>query len=375
MPIIGRSGVVTGDTIPLRSLVVDDTGCLRDTDALPSVYIYDANVDTTLIQEEIDAATYASAIAGPLVPTLISTGFYELSYTVPSAGVEGTWHDVWVGAIDTVPFSEILSFEVAAGGDFESQSLGYNQVILIDLDASIGDVTATKTLTQDITLMFTTRYRPYYSSVELVRMEGGPQLDYIPDDTLAMMIHWSSLEVDCISPPKRCGKKYNYARTKFIQFDAALRALLLPGGGASSPLSSSASSGAVKTLGELTIEAGGASSSTASTLSGGVDLDTIKYFRDWRDEWWRVVNAGGCIVPGEGLGASMAIRGLHDPNRRFAGRLWEDPGDQHYSHPTTNTKFRRPGAGHHRFGHSPWRNRSGATRSRPQYRRRDDGFH
>lgn len=352
MAVGNRNGVLTGESITLKVVVTDDSGCLRDTDVLPDVYIYDQSVDVDTIQAEIDAAIFTSALAGPLVPTLISTGFYEITYVVPSGSSEGTWHDVWVGTLDTVGVSAIQAFEVTVGADLSDQSLENNQMVVVELDALIANVSGTNSLGEDVILSFATTYNPFYASCELVRMEAGPWIGYLPEDTLALMIHWASREADCIAPNARCTKKFKEARARFVIYDAALKALTLPGGLYLSGLNAGA--GDSKKLGELSITKG---KDPSNITSGGVDLDTLKYIRGKREEWWRVVNAGGCIVPGEGLGPSYAVKGRFDPDKRLTGRLWESPDRYHYQVPTVNTRVRRVGQRRSRFAHHSHRPR------------------
>ena len=352
-----RSGVLSGEQIALRALMTDDNGFPRSTDVLPSVYIYSSSTSTVTIEAELDAGIFTSAVAGPLTPTLISTGYYGLNYTVPSGAVEGTWTDVWVGDIDTEDVSGILSFRVLVGGSFAVQSLSNNQMVILELDGSIGSDTTDQTLTSDVMLSFSTTFSPYYSSVELVRMEAGPLIEYIPDDTIALMIHWSSKEADLISRGvKKCGESFLFARTKFIACDTSLKALTLPGGKFMNGLDTG---GDTKTLGELSITKG--LTGANNTLSGGIDLETYNAIKKLRDEWWRVVNAGGCINPGQSLGFEAGLRGLYDPARkaRQAGRLWMSPDQVHYEQPTSNTKIRKAGE---RL------NRHGYTRIRPRHR-------
>ena len=198
----GRHAVLTGQTISLRVVFTDDAGKLVDPDSVPNVYIYDESVTLDVVEAELLALTFTSALSGPTASTKISTGFYELEYVVPSASAEGSWHDVWVAQVDGVDSNKVFSFNVEVGADLSTQGLGSNQLIVIELDASITNLVGDKTLASDLQLSFTTVYSPLYASPSLVRMEIGTFIDYIPDDTLALMIHWSSLEADFITPPR-----------------------------------------------------------------------------------------------------------------------------------------------------------------------------
>jgi hypothetical protein len=77
--------------------------------------------------------------------------------------------------------------------------------------------------------------------------------------------------------------------------------------------------------------------------ASGIDTSTLAHIRSLRDEWWRVVNAGATIMPGQSLGFEAALRGTYDPDRRLGGRSWADPNDTYYSQPGVNAKAVPPG--------------------------------
>ncbi len=347
-----RSSVLTGQSLTLRVVFTDDAGNLVDTDALPAVHIYDESIDPDVIQAEADAQVFTNALEGPLTPTKLSTGYYELVYAVPSGSNAGVWSDVWTGAIDTVTQSNIFTFTVDVNAIVTIQQLKDNQIVIVELDSTIANTGGTLTLGIDQVLSFTTKYKPLYASPEMVRLEVGPFIGFIPDNTLALMIHWSSKEADFIAKPARCNASdFEFARTKFVVFDAALKALSLPGASNLSSVGAAGGSNSKK-LGDLAITKGG---SSVMTTSSGVDVDTLNYLRDQRDEWWRVTNAGGCIVPGQGFAPVTAIRGLNDPDRRNSGRLWANPETTHYAQPGANSKVRRHGTHRGKFMFTEYR--------------------
>lgn len=329
-----RAGVLPGGEIELRMVFTDDLGNFVDTDALPVVYIYDPSIDSVTIEEEIEAQTYTSALAGPLTSTQLGTGFYQLTYTVPGGAEEGSWTDVWVGDLEGTSSADSFIFRVQVGANLEDQRLLNNELVIIELDESITSLDGLSALGEDQQVSFTTTFVPLYASPDLVRLEIGPWIDFIPDNTLALMLYWSSREADFILGARpKSSDRLSFARTKFVVFDAALRTLYLPSSTGSSLGASS--SGGSKKLGDLSITSGG---SVGATLSSGIDLETVRYIRGQRDEWSRVVNAGGNIVPGQGFAPSVAIRAKYDPDRRNSGRLWLDPNEYHYAQPGVNYK-------------------------------------
>lgn len=343
-----RSGVLNGENIDLRVLFTDSLGNLTTTDSLPVVYIF----DDTLTDEELiialDAADYSGAVAGPFTATMIVPGYYQYIYTVPDNATDQVWRDVWIGVVNTASVTKAFTFTTVEGPDLTFQSLGTNQLIMIELEASITSYNELKTLGSDIQLTFSTVYSPYYASTDLVRLEGGAWLDFIPDDTLSLMIHWSSLEADYITTPGCKGPQFGFARQKFVAMDTILKCLTLPGGSSVVRGGGYPNSGKRKMLGDLMIDSGGGANS--QTTASGLDIETLRYFRTQRDEWWRVVNAGGTIVPGQGLSPTFAVKGEFDPDRRNSGRLWLNPQHNLYNQPAANTKYVPPGARRAKFG-------------------------
>lgn len=348
MAIYTRTSVLDGQMVELKAVFVDAAGNFIDPATLPQIYIYDESVDTDTIDEEIDDASFASALAGPLTPTQLATGFYELEYTVPAGSTAGIWHDVWISSIETTDSNAVLSFTVINGADVSVQRLLDNEIIVVELDSSISSYTGLS-LAADIQLSFITSLKPYYASPDLVRMEIGPWIDFIPDATLAMMIHWSSKEADFImTGPRSSAKRVQFARAKFVSYDAVLRALYLPGSSSYQP---GGGSGVSKRLGDLAItnSAAGAVQRTAS----GIDVETLGYIKAQRDEWFRVVNAGGSITPGQSLGFETALRNRFDPDRRLGGRGFADPDCYNYEQPALNAKARFPGHNKGKFYFRP----------------------
>tara|TARA_B100000131_G_scaffold321606_1_gene372810 strand:- start:34890 stop:35930 length:1041 start_codon:yes stop_codon:yes gene_type:complete len=314
-----RSCVNPGDSITLRMTLKDACGTETAADAAPKCYIYPAGTSADTIAAEVAADSFSTATSdiSSTVAAAGSTGFYEATYTVPSGTADGAYLDVWVATVNGNTVYAILQYNVNGPPVIEQQDIGKNTLIVVMLDDEIAG-TSGNDLGTDQTLTFSTQYEPYYASPDLLRLECGSWLETIPDDTISLMIHWSSLEVDSIAYGPR-GRTYSYARTKFVVFDAALRLLMLP----------ASVGGKKKTLGDLMISY----DSSATSI-----IDEIK---EQRKEWWRVVNAGGSIVPGQGFAPEVASKGKKDPDRRRVGRGWHNPTDFYYPVPAGNKKLRR----------------------------------
>jgi hypothetical protein len=324
-----RECVALGQTVTLRALLRDDCGELIAPDpGTVGCYIYPADVSSETIEAEVDAGTYASAIddvSGTV--SEISSGFYEASHAVPATSDTGTYADVWVAEVNGVRIWVRLTFLVVSIGRIVEQRVGKNTLIVVLLDPTIAGVSG-DTLREEVQMTFSTEYDPYYSSPDLLRLECGAWIESIPDDTISLMIHWSSLEAQSIARGP-LGNMFEMAKTKFVTFDAALRLLMLP----------ASVGGKRKTLGDLMIS----NDSSAASM--------IQELKDARDEWWRVVNAKGSIVPGQSFAPEVAVKGKYDPDRRRVGRLWWSPADYFYAQPAGNTRLRMSGQRKYRTGH------------------------
>lgn len=358
---MGRESVLTNQSVALRVVLEDSQGNMVDPDQAPAVYIYDSTYDEEDIEAEYDAAVFTGL--GPFLGTLIAPGYYEYVFTVPVGATAGDWHDLWISERADVDSHDIFSFTVVDTTTITVQRLLKNSLIVITLDSTIAD-TDGNALDEDIQLTFSTTYDPLYASVDLLRAEIGPWIDFIPDDTINLLLHWSSLTIDQMVPntftrrsTTGCGDgflvfnsrtgtnadRFVFARTMFVIYDAATRALLLPGAANSANVTGM---GQTKRLGDLSI-----TGPSGGFGGGALTMEQISELKKNRAMWLRVCNARGAILPGEGLGPTSAVKGFMDPDRRRAGRLW-DPTDQaYYPQPTTNGKYRRCGTRRYKFGY------------------------
>lgn len=338
-----RACVPLTQQVTLRVLFKDGCGDPKDVDSINDIQvaIYRPD-DWDLVNDtEVEiAGSFPNAydvVDGYGNVTKIGTGFYELAYTLPAGATAddvGNWVDLWVADLEGTEVYQSFTFNVIESGRVTLQSLSNNTLIVVVLADTIAD-TGGETLQQETQLTYSTKYDPYYASVDLIRAECGPWLDGIPDDTISLMIHWSSLEADTISIGSKRGRIIDEAKTRFVIFDTSIRILRLPADIA----------GKRKMLGDLLVEAD-------SNFK-----DVLLEMKELRNEWWRVVNAGGTIVPGQGMPPSHGIRGGGTLEKERVGRLWHDPDKVTYLLPTQNSKF---------FEHATY-----STRKRFGYKRRN----
>ena len=266
----------------------------------------------------------------------VETGFYYFDLVVNEVG---KWTHSWQTTTDNVVSTTTKTIQVEDTNKSTAVQIGldFNSLIVVELDQSIKMDGSSATLGTDQVFSFSTEYNPFYCSVEMVRMEMGAWADLVPDDTLALAIHWSSIEAENITSMKIVSEQYFYARTRFVMYDAAIKMF-------SMPIGADGGTGKQKQLGDLLVEEG-----------GGIDYaikDLIVELKEERDEWWRVVNAGGNIVLGQGLGPTSATKG--GANRLSKSREWHDPWQEHYIQPTKNSLYRRSGEKEYKHGFTGW---------------------
>lgn len=267
----------------------------------------------------------------------VDTGFYYYNFT--TADLEGEYVHLWSATVDGAQISKEDKFEVKGGGSlsFSLPELQKNELVIIGLGSSIVAQDGSKFSEKEY-LTFSTQYEPFYCSIDMLLMELGPWAQDIPQDTLGLAIHWSSMEAEYITCNKPVDDRHAYALSRFVMYDAAIRLLSMPVG-------SSGSGGSRKELGDLLVE------------SGSLDLqlkDLLVELKLERDEWWRIVNAGGKIVAGQGLGPTFATKGGSIKEKPKVSREWHDPWNTFYSQPSANSKYRKPGETKYKSGYTRW---------------------
>lgn len=316
-----RNQAPVGQTVTLRAVFRDGAGNLVDVDSnFPNVHLYPPSTTQTTIDAAIASGDFSGATTtiSYTSVTKISTGYYEATWAIGATADTGTWTDVWEAEISGVDVSDHFSIEVVSVGSVSIQSIDENMLIVITISEDVKD-TDGNSLGEETYLTFSTKYNPYYASPELVRLECGSWLDSIPDDTISLMIHWSSVEADLIATGPTRGRLFNAARTKFVIYDSALRSLMIPVD----------MGGKQKQLGDLMIK------------NDSNFVEVISQLKKKREEWFRVVNAKGNIVPGQSFAPAVASKGRYDPDRARMGRQWWPPTDYPYVQPGANAKVRK----------------------------------
>jgi hypothetical protein len=268
----------------------------------------------------------------------LETGFFV--YEFNQTDIAGNYTEEWIALIDGEEILYDFHFTVYAGGEIKAGQniIDYNELILITLDSTISDFEGNQ-LNEDYEFYYCTEFNPFYAPIEMLRVECGTWMNDIPDDTLGLAIHWSSIKADQFTCKKPVGQNYFYARTRFVLFDAAISLFTMPVGAYGS------NSKTHKTLGDLSVQ------------NADLDLDIkdlLKEYKEQRDEWMRVINAGGHVTFGQSFGTTFGEKGIKRSDKNLISRQWHDPWNEYYWLPTNNSKYMKPGENKYKSGYTIW---------------------
>lgn len=210
--------------------------------------------------------------------------------------------------------------------DFQDR-LTTNRQYTITLGAGISglfDSGASGVLEEEYSFWFTSLYCPLFTTVGRIKLQAGPSIDQIPDDTIYRMIHKNSMDaVDIYNAYQNKNYAYDawgcdwqgvpgvfkmYVECKTAYDLLAIIELVATGNGVGS-------GGQLKTLGDLTIRYDGGTSSSGN--SGDPNRKKQLY-----DCWMEMLNAM------KNYGILSAVRGWYDVTKQ-------------YPHPTFDTDHNR----------------------------------
>jgi hypothetical protein len=203
-----------------------------------------------------------------------------------------------------------------------------NRVHTITLMAGISGVYESESyaLASDYTFWFTSLYCPLFTTVTKVKLEAGPGVDLISEDTIYRLIHKNSLDaVDLYNTYQGTSISYdNWGCTwhdvpmilrRYVECKTAYDLLaLLDAAGLST--ASDGTGSQLKTLGDLTISYGG------SKAAGNPDMSAPDKKKQLYDCFMNALN----IIRAKGI--QPAVRGWYDTTKG-------------YPHPTFNPDHNR----------------------------------
>lgn len=277
-----------------------------------------------------DGGTGPQASAGRLVEKT-STGHYKYTLLVPDDATLGAAFDRWEGTVDLEALDETFTFTIVGGGSVGTSRLNENNIVFIQLADTIAAEDGS-TLGEETTWYFTTTYNPLYSAIRRIRLDLGPLIADVPDDTINLAIFEASLQTNAISFVTSDIPNLDYLAHAKREHTACLAELTLVRGLQGSGLGNDRLS---KTLADLTVSRGGL----------GNTLDKIVGdLRECVARWAVPVQTGANATPDTSLQPGSAIKGSTADDAIGVGREWhptsyagsETPAGNVFSRSITN---------------------------------------
>lgn len=191
----------------------------------------------------------------------------------------------------------------------DADQLYENNIVKIQLNDSILD--ADGNTLNEFSSYFTTTYTPAYTSIRRIRLDLGPLVAAVPNDTIMLAIFEASLYVDAISfvtpGDSQALAYYNFAKREFT---TCLAELILVRGAQGIVTGDTMS----KTLGDLSVSRGGQSTSVG---------DREDDLRECIARWSVVLETGGDITPDTSLKPGYSAKGALADDAIAVARLWE----------------------------------------------------
>lgn len=312
----GRNSTLRGDIIVLTAVFLDAAGNEEDpTDLTLSIYPPGFNPESegvTTADAWVYGVTLNSPGSGPEVSaeTVVRTseGRYQYSFRVPEDADLGTSFDRWQATLDLEELDETFTFVVVGGGSVGTTYLYENNLVNIKLDSTIASLTG-ETLGEDNYFYFTTTYNPLYASARQARLEMGPFVSDLPDDTINLALFESSLAADINSfqVSSKNPKYMKYAKQRYTLIRAEIMLLRAMTGDPSANKMS-------KKLGDFYVSRDG----NLNAIQNRID-DLEKELKEWR----KAVRTGGDIATGASLRPQYAVKGKYAEDAICVGRQWQ----------------------------------------------------
>jgi len=227
---MSRGAQLRGQDITLTAIFLDAAGERADPTGL-TIEVYppgedprsdDVTTDDAWVYNVSLTGTGSGPYASSAKIVKMGTGWYQYNFTVPIDADTDTAYDRWQGTLNGQALDETFTFIIVGGG---SASVGANPLLnnnmfFIQLDEDIAS-TDGYTLGDDYTFYYTTTYDPLYSSIRRIRLELGPFIEEVPDDTINLAIFEASLEADALTfgPVSLTGNAlqfFNFARRQYV---------------------------------------------------------------------------------------------------------------------------------------------------------------
>jgi hypothetical protein len=257
---------------------------------------------------------YGVAIStDPYNGEIIEVTFSDPPATATLANAIDVWSEPANGDEDAFLATGELDFVSTLAGSvltiqLDPGQLYENNIVRLKLDKDIADLNG-NALGSDYESYFTTPYTPLYSSLRRIRLDLGPLLVDVPDETIMLAILEASLQADAIRfKTITQATFFNQARRQYTTCLAEfilVRALL-----GDSSLADRMS----KTLGDLSVSRAGGPGNLRNILA---------QLEDCAASWEVSVQSGGEIHPAGSLKPQYSVKGALAEDFIFVNRQWE----------------------------------------------------
>lgn len=254
----------------------------------------------------------------------------ELSEAPDPATISADDFSVYSMPVNGDPYEDSqgdISFSFSVSGTAITLELDPDQLRqndLVQVEASgIQDADDGTALTE-FSSFFTTTYSPMYTSIRLIRLDLGPIISSVPNETVMLAAYEGSLYVDAVSF-KSLNANAEYLAMAKRRLATCMAELILLRGAVGLSLGQDMS----KTLADLKVS------------RGGGDIDATRKLDDLEEcvARWRVpVETGGEISPDASLLPMYAVKGSRAEDAVGVGREWEPTSGIGTDHtPAANT--------------------------------------
>jgi hypothetical protein len=183
-----------------------------------------------------------------------------------------------------------------------------NNIVVLTLDKKVADNNG-NTLGSNQEFYFGTTYTPLYSSEERIRLDIGPLIVDVPQETVMRAILEASIQADANTFSTSISNSEYFYHARW-QYTTCLAEYILVRGLLSDP---SLTDKMTKRLGELSVSRGG---------SGSIE-ELLARLEDCAFGWEAAVQTGGDIARGTSLRPRVSVKGEFADDAIVVSRQWE----------------------------------------------------
>ena len=224
-----------------------------------------------------------------------------------------------------------LGYEFSLAGNIltinlDPAQLYNNNIVILELDRTIADSNGNK-LSVDQEFYFSTIYTPIYSDERRIRLDIGPVITGVPQETIMLAILEASIQADAVSFSDTISNIAYYKHARW-QYTTCLAEMIL----VNALMGNNVLTGKMsKRLGELSVSRG---DNTAYLK------DLLNKLEDCAFGWETSVQTGGDIARGTSLRPQVSVKGAISEDAIVVGRQWEPTSgfETTNSHSAGNTK-------------------------------------